>query len=200
MSYAMTLQNSQDAAAVAQARGAAEQARGAAEQARAQAQQARAQAQEQRNAANEARQEARDAAQEARDAAREGQSGTGVITIVKDGKSITLNDASPAAVATALGIAPPNEFHEPDPGPYIVGGISIISAAIVLLVALTQRYRIRMRGGAAPAALSADVTQRLTRMEAGIEAVAVEVERISEGQRFTTRLLSDRERMEVPRG
>jgi hypothetical protein len=195
MSYAMTLQNAQEAAAAAAA-----QARGTAEQARAQAQQAREQAQEQRNAANEARQEARDAAQETRDAAREGQQSVGSITYVKDGKTITINDASPEAIMNALGVAPPNEFHEPDPGPYIVGGISIISAAIVLLVALTQRYRIKMRGGAAPAALSADVTQRLTRMEAGIEAVAVEVERISEGQRFTTRLLSDRERMEVPRG
>lgn len=33
---------------------------------------------------------------------------------------------------------------------------------------------------------------RLERMEQAIEAIAVEVERISEAQRFTTRLLSDR--------
>ena len=37
-----------------------------------------------------------------------------------------------------------------------------------------------------------EVTARLERMENAIEAIAVEVERISEGQRFTTKLLADR--------
>lgn len=34
---------------------------------------------------------------------------------------------------------------------------------------------------------------RLARMEAAIESMAVEIERISEGQRFVTKLLSERE-------
>jgi hypothetical protein len=34
--------------------------------------------------------------------------------------------------------------------------------------------------------------ERLERIEQAIEAMAIEVERISEGQRFVTRLLSDR--------
>lgn len=36
------------------------------------------------------------------------------------------------------------------------------------------------------------VEQRLARIEQAVDAVAMEVERISEGQRFTTRLLSER--------
>jgi hypothetical protein len=36
-----------------------------------------------------------------------------------------------------------------------------------------------------------EVAGRLERMEQAIEAVAIEVERISEGQRFTTKLLSE---------
>ena len=42
---------------------------------------------------------------------------------------------------------------------------------------------------------------RLERMEQAIEAIALEIERISEAQRFTTRLLSDRvgEREAMPR-
>jgi hypothetical protein len=36
-----------------------------------------------------------------------------------------------------------------------------------------------------------EVTSRLERIEQSLEAVAIEVERISEGQRFTTRLLSE---------
>ena len=196
MRIAMTMQNPGEAAAAAAA---AAQARGVADGARAQAQAAREQAQ----GAREQAQAAREDAQAQRDAARErSQTGGGdrrVITITTpDGKSITLSNPSAEALAQ-VGIPSQSRDGPVDPGPYIVGGISIVSAAVVLLVALTQRYRIKMRG-AGPSALPADLTQRLSRMEAGIESVAVEVERISEGQRFTTRLLSDRERVEVPRG
>jgi hypothetical protein len=43
-----------------------------------------------------------------------------------------------------------------------------------------------------------EVTARLERIEQAVEAVAIEVERISEGQRFTTKLLSDRAGDAVP--
>jgi hypothetical protein len=191
MMNAVTLMQNAGEVAAAQAA----QARGAAEAARAQAQLARDAAQAQR----EASQAARDAAQAGRDAARAGQSGTPVvITITKDGKTITLDGASTDALQ-ALGIQPPPEFREPDPGPYIVGGIAIMSGALVAIIGFTYLFKWKMRG-AAPRALPNDVAERLARMEAGIESVAVEVERISEGQRFTTRLLSDRAPLEVPRG
>jgi hypothetical protein len=38
----------------------------------------------------------------------------------------------------------------------------------------------------------ATIEERLGRLEAGVDAIAVEVERISEGQRFTTKLLVER--------
>lgn len=37
-----------------------------------------------------------------------------------------------------------------------------------------------------------EIADRVNHLETSIDAVAVEVERISEGQRFTTRLLADR--------
>lgn len=40
-------------------------------------------------------------------------------------------------------------------------------------------------------ALPQEVSARLERMEQSIDAIAVEVERISEGQRFTTKLLAE---------
>ncbi|HYW49433.1 MAG TPA: hypothetical protein VE861_02440 [Gemmatimonadaceae bacterium] len=43
---------------------------------------------------------------------------------------------------------------------------------------------------ATPAGLP-DIAARLDRIEAIVESVAIEVERLSEGQRFTTRLLSE---------
>lgn len=175
-----------------QQRDAAQQQREAAQQQRDAAQQQREAAQQQRDAANEQR-------QAAREQARAGQDGTPVvITITKDGKTVTIDNASPEAAATALGIPLPDRQRESD-GPYVVGGLAIVSTAFVVLASVVMWYRTRMRGSS-PAALPADLVQRLNRMEVGIESVAVEVERISEGQRFTTRLLSDRDRVEVPRG
>jgi hypothetical protein len=60
--------------------------------------------------------------------------------------------------------------------------ITIRSIANVLVA----RSQARLRGG------DPLVEQRLARIERAVDAVAMEVERISEGQRFTTRLLSER--------
>ena len=40
--------------------------------------------------------------------------------------------------------------------------------------------------------MAPDVTSRLERIEQAVDAIAIEVERISEGQRFTTKLLTER--------
>jgi hypothetical protein len=68
-------------------------------------------------------------------------------------------------------------------------------ATAVLLVlgipfvrALTRRWD---RDAAQPK-VPPEVVARLERIEQAVDAVAIEVERISEGQRFTTKLLSDR--------
>lgn len=49
----------------------------------------------------------------------------------------------------------------------------------------------RRNAGADPRAIPADLTERLTRIEQAVESISVEVERVAEGQRFTTRLLSE---------
>jgi hypothetical protein len=41
--------------------------------------------------------------------------------------------------------------------------------------------------------------ERMTRLEQAVESIALEVERISEGQRFTTKLLADRAQAEPMR-
>jgi hypothetical protein len=45
-----------------------------------------------------------------------------------------------------------------------------------------------------------DLEARLERMEHAIESIAVEIERVSEGQRFTTRLLSEQRAPSEPGG
>jgi hypothetical protein len=51
-------------------------------------------------------------------------------------------------------------------------------------------------------AIDNEMSERMRRLESGVDAIALEVERISEGQRFVTKLLADREksRIEAPRG
>ena len=62
--------------------------------------------------------------------------------------------------------------------------------AIVGGIALILWHRRRMRGIAAPTSNAASDT-RMARIENAVESIAVEVERISEGQRYTSRMLAD---------
>ena len=57
---------------------------------------------------------------------------------------------------------------------------------------IARAYAKRMERGADEPRLPSDVSGRLERMEQAIDSIAVEVERISEGQRFTTKLLAER--------
>jgi len=74
--------------------------------------------------------------------------------------------------------------------------IPIIALLIVPVTAigfpLARAYAKRMEQGGSAARIPSDVSARLERMEQAIDSIAVEVERISEGQRFTTKLLSER--------
>jgi hypothetical protein len=54
-----------------------------------------------------------------------------------------------------------------------------------------SRRRWKRQARKAPSALPSADSERLQRLEHGLEAVAIEVERISEGQRFVTKLLSE---------
>ena len=59
------------------------------------------------------------------------------------------------------------------------------------LVFLYRRWRRKKRGPEKPARAIEDNSGRLERLEQGMEAIAIEIERVSEGQRFVTKLLSD---------
>ena len=66
----------------------------------------------------------------------------------------------------------------------------VIVFFVAVLMPLTIAFGRRIVGRKpVNAAVSPEVVERLDRMEQGIEAVAIEIERISEGQRFVTRVL-----------
>ena len=65
--------------------------------------------------------------------------------------------------------------------------------SIVFIVKMWLGYRERMAmRNSLPLDVAHEIIERLERLEQGVEALAVETERIGEGQRFTTRLLSER--------
>jgi hypothetical protein len=66
-----------------------------------------------------------------------------------------------------------------------------VIGAIAIPIVRAFARRIEGRNDARPA-LTADVTERLERIERAVEAVALEVERISEGQRFVTQVMAER--------
>jgi hypothetical protein len=69
--------------------------------------------------------------------------------------------------------------------------VAVTAIGVPLAKAYARRLDGRAGGGGAPQ-IPSELSARMERMEQAIDSIAVEVERISEGQRFTTRLLSER--------
>ena len=75
--------------------------------------------------------------------------------------------------------------------------------AIVIGLPISRAFARRMDRRAVPAQIPSEVTAQLGQLAQAVDAIALEVERISEGQRFTTRLLSeqrDTARQSLPAG
>ena len=76
--------------------------------------------------------------------------------------------------------------------PFLVPiSLFVCVAATLIGVPIARAYarRIESKGNDFP---TRDIAARLDRMEQAIDSIAVEIERISEGQRFTTKLLAER--------
>ena len=78
-----------------------------------------------------------------------------------------------------------------DPGVVVPLGGMLMILGIVLGVPIVRAYTKRLDSQPRASLPAGDVTVRLERIEQAIEAMATEVERVAEGQRFTTRLLSE---------
>lgn len=70
-------------------------------------------------------------------------------------------------------------------------GFFAMVVAIVVGRPLVKAIANKVDNEAKRPQIPAEVTTRLERIEQAVDAIAVEVERISEGQRFTTKLLSE---------
>jgi hypothetical protein len=92
-------------------------------------------------------------------------------------------------------VGQPMVFPTPEIPPQVVDisiAFFITIATIFIGTPLARAFARRMdRRAVAPAGASPDVVTRLDRIEQAVDAIAVEVERISEGQRFVTKMMAD---------
>lgn len=85
----------------------------------------------------------------------------------------------------------------PDSGPLglnpgQITGITIVGTIFVLFpLAIAAAWNIYKRGSRAIIAPAAADVARMERLEQAVDAIALEVERVSEGQRYVTRLLTE---------
>jgi hypothetical protein len=81
-------------------------------------------------------------------------------------------------------------------GPEMIGlfvplGFFAMVVAIVIGRPMVKAIAAKAENEAKQPRIPSEVMNRLERIEQAVDAIAVEVERISEGQRFTTKLLSE---------
>lgn len=73
----------------------------------------------------------------------------------------------------------------------VIAFLGMVAGSTIVLVSFARAWvrRLEIKNRQRPP-IAAD--ERLDRLEQAVDAIAVEVERISEGQRFVTKLLTDR--------
>ena len=99
-----------------------------------------------------------------------------------------LSSVSAGAVASTSDAPRFGSFNTNQTMTLSVLGILFIGFPLAIGLAKSM-WRRSIRPGLPPQALT-ETAQRLERLEASVDAIAIEVERISEGQRFVTKLLS----------
>ena len=75
----------------------------------------------------------------------------------------------------------------------IIAIVGFFSTVIIIAIGVPLVRSYVRRKEAEPVQMPQLTDSRLARMESAIEAMAIEIERISEGQRFVTKLLAERD-------
>lgn len=115
-------------------------------------------------------------------------------------KEMAAANSRVAATALVPGavVEPRHERDGPPEEVYVISGLFIVAVLFPLSVAAAIRFM--KRGAARVSALPQEIVERLSRLDQAVDAMAVEIERIGEGQRFVTRVLGERATTPEPRG
>jgi hypothetical protein len=102
----------------------------------------------------------------------------------------TFTIRGPNGEQTIIGMPPADEIIPPQVVDISLAFFFTI-AAIIIGLPIARAFARRMDRKSAPGQVSGEVSAQLAQLNQAVDAIALEVERISEGQRFTTRLLSE---------
>jgi hypothetical protein len=73
-----------------------------------------------------------------------------------------------------------------------IAGITAMGCVTGIIITMLKRRGKQALPSPEMAGMLRDVSDRLERLDGSVDTIAVEIERISEAQRFTTRLLAER--------
>jgi hypothetical protein len=109
-------------------------------------------------------------------------------------KQIAVSDRNIAQAAAIPGATvPPPSPPRNAPDPDMIAGLSFLFLfSIAIPITIAYARRIWRRSARAEVALPPEMADRLAHLERGVEAIALEVERIGEGQRFLTQAMVER--------
>jgi hypothetical protein len=103
-----------------------------------------------------------------------------------------------AAAVPGANIDPPREPERVSPGDVIeMGAVIFTILAIPIVLAWSRRI---WRRNAVTISLTPELADRMQSLERSMDAVAIEVERIGEGQRFVTQFMAGQPRDAIGRG
>ena len=96
---------------------------------------------------------------------------------------------------TVIHVPPPYRDEIPPQVESISSAFFVMTGLVIIGWPIMRAFARRIeRGTPQPAKIPDEMRQQLQQLSASVEAIAIEVERISEGQRFTTKMLADRSR------
>jgi hypothetical protein len=141
-----------------------------------------------RGIASRLRQESVDGADRAGLEARLKQVDERIAKLSQDIAVADANVARQAGVPGAVVQPPPVRRDGPPDEAWVLGGIFLFVAILPLSIAWARRI-MRRGDPKATTLLASEMSERFTRLEQAVDAVAIEVERIGEGQRYMAQRL-----------
>jgi hypothetical protein len=141
------------------------------------------------------------------------QEGGGNVSITRDGNNVVIRTADGKTITIDQSVVPPQAIEglvaslSPPPMPPMLPGdggppesvIRLTSTVFICLTVMVMFWTLARalgrradRKAAQGGGLAPDVALRLERIEQAVDAMAVEMERVSEAQRYSVRLLTER--------
>ena len=116
--------------------------------------------------------------------------------IVELDKAIADNERAVAQATAVPGAVVPEPPEPPRSGPpeEFFAFLMVLSFVVLLPLSIAYARRIWRRGAQVVSAIPSEIYDRFNRVDQAIDSIAVEVERIGEGQRYLTRTLAEQQK------